>query len=80
MRIVGSFPHRRLVRGSFPAPHHHDPNKMLPNFAFWVHGWGSSTVKSTGLSFVMLEMPYGFTMTAVFTLVEVERSTHPQAP
>ena len=28
--------HRGLVRGSFPAPHHHDPNEMLPNFAFWV--------------------------------------------
>ena len=28
--------HRELVRGSFPAPHHHDPNEMLPNFAFWV--------------------------------------------
>ena len=24
------------MRGSFPAPHHHDPNEMLPNFAFWV--------------------------------------------
>ena len=32
------------------------------------------------MSFVMLEMPHGFTLTAVFTLVEVERSTHPQAP
>ena len=29
-------PMRGLVRGSFPAPHHHDPNEMLPNFAFWV--------------------------------------------
>ena len=28
--------HRELVRGSFPAPHHHDPNEMQPNFAFWV--------------------------------------------
>ena len=28
--------HRGLVRGFFPAPHHHDPNEMLPNFAFWV--------------------------------------------
>ena len=28
--------HRGLVRGSFPAPHHHDPNEMLLNFAFWV--------------------------------------------
>ena len=25
-----------LVRGSFPAPHHHDPNKTLPNFQIWV--------------------------------------------
>ena len=39
---VGALAHRGLsplqglVRGSFPAPHHHDPNKMLPNFAFWV--------------------------------------------
>ena len=32
----GLLPFRELVRGSFPAPHHHDPNKMLPNFAFWV--------------------------------------------
>ena len=24
------------MRGSFSAPHHHDPNEMLPNFAFWV--------------------------------------------
>ena len=22
--------------GSLPAPHHHDPNEMMPNFAFWV--------------------------------------------
>ena len=28
--------HRGLVRGSFPAPHHHDPNEMLPNFQIWV--------------------------------------------
>ena len=28
--------HRGLVRGSFPAPHHHDPNKTLPNFQIWV--------------------------------------------
>ena len=28
--------HRGLVRGSFPAPHHHDPNGMLPNFQIWV--------------------------------------------
>ena len=28
--------HWGLVRGSFPAPHHHDPNETLPNFAFWV--------------------------------------------
>ena len=33
---MGSPLHRGLVRGSFPAPHHHDPNEMLPNFAFWV--------------------------------------------
>ena len=24
------------MRGSFPAPHHHDPNKTLPNFQIWV--------------------------------------------
>ena len=24
------------MRGSFTAPHHHDPNEMLLNFAFWV--------------------------------------------
>ena len=30
--------HRGLVRGSFPAPHHHDPNETLPNFQIWVHG------------------------------------------
>ena len=36
LRIVGSTPFRGLVRGFFPAPHHHDPNKMLPNFPFWV--------------------------------------------
>ena len=29
---MGSPPYRGLVRGSFPAPHHHDPNEMLPNF------------------------------------------------
>ena len=28
--------HRGLVRGSFPAPHHHDLNKMLLNFCIWV--------------------------------------------
>ena len=28
--------HRGLVRESLNAPHHHDPNEMLPNFAFWV--------------------------------------------
>ena len=28
--------HRGLVRGSFPAPHHHDPNETLPNFSIWV--------------------------------------------
>ena len=28
--------HRGLVRGFFPAPHHHDPNEMLPNFPIWV--------------------------------------------
>ena len=28
--------HRGFVRGSFPAPHHHDPNEMLPNFQIWV--------------------------------------------
>ena len=28
--------HRGLVRGSFPAPHHHDPNETLPNFLIWV--------------------------------------------
>ena len=33
---MGSPLHRELVRGSFTAPHHHDPNEMLPNFAFWV--------------------------------------------
>ena len=33
---MGSPPYMGLVRGSFPAPHHHDPHKMLPNFAFWV--------------------------------------------
>ena len=27
---------RGLVRGSFPAPYHHDPNKTLPNFQIWV--------------------------------------------
>ena len=27
---------RGLVRGFFPAPHHHDPNGMLPNFQIWV--------------------------------------------
>ena len=32
LRIVGSPPHRGLVRGSYPAPHHHDPNEMLPHF------------------------------------------------
>ena len=37
--------HRGLVRGSFPAPHHHDPNEMLPNFVFWV------MVAATFLSF-----------------------------
>ena len=26
------------MRGSFPAPHHHDPNKTLPNFQIWGHG------------------------------------------
>ena len=36
MRLVGSPLHRGLVRGSFPAPHHHDPNKTLPNFQIWV--------------------------------------------
>ena len=35
MRIVGSPLHRGLVRGSFPAPHHHDPNETLPNFSIW---------------------------------------------
>ena len=25
-----------LCGGSFPAPHHHDPNEMLPNFQIWV--------------------------------------------
>ena len=24
------------MRGSFPASHHHDPNKTLPNFQIWV--------------------------------------------
>ena len=24
------------MRGSFPAPHHHDPNETLPNFQIWV--------------------------------------------
>ena len=33
---MGSPLHRGLVRGSFPAPHHHDPNEMLLIFAFWV--------------------------------------------
>ena len=36
MRLVGSPLQRGLVRGSFPAPHHHDPNKTLPNFQIWV--------------------------------------------
>ena len=43
MRIVGSPLHRGLVRGSFPAPHHHDPNKTLPNFPVWVMVGSSST-------------------------------------
>ena len=30
--------HRGLVRGFFPAPHHHDPNEMLPNFGILGHG------------------------------------------
>ena len=30
--------HRGLVRGSFPAPHHHDPNEMLPQFSNLGHG------------------------------------------
>ena len=28
--------YRGLVRGSFPAPHHHDLNEMLLNFCIWV--------------------------------------------
>ena len=28
--------HRGLVRGFFPAPHHHDPNETLSNFQIWV--------------------------------------------
>ena len=30
--------HRRLVRGLFPAPHHHGPNEMLLNFCILGHG------------------------------------------
>ena len=30
--------HRGLVRGSFPAPHHHDPNEMLLNFCILGYG------------------------------------------
>ena len=33
---MGSSLHRGLVRGSFPAPHHHDPNETLPNLQIWV--------------------------------------------
>ena len=45
---MGSSPYRGLVRGSFPAPHHHDPNKMLPNFCILGHGGllGSQTMKT----------------------------------
>ena len=44
--------HRGLVRGSFPAPHHHDPNEMLPNFAFWVVVAAPSCRFSTWTSFL----------------------------
>ena len=37
--------HRGLVRGSFPAPHHHDPNETLPNFQILGHG-GCTWLKS----------------------------------
>ena len=59
---VGALAHRGLppfirgfVRGSFPAPHHHDPNETLPNFQIWVmvgssstasHGEGSKAIRS----------------------------------
>ena len=33
--------HRGLVRGSFPAPHHHDPNETLLNFC--ILGYGCCT-------------------------------------
>ena len=36
-------PDRGLVRGPFPAPHHHDPNETLPNFPIWVMVGSSST-------------------------------------
>ena len=31
------------MRGSFRAPHHHDPNETLPNFPIWVMVGSSST-------------------------------------
>ena len=37
--------HRGLLRGSFPAPHHHDPNETLPNFQILGHG-GCTWLKS----------------------------------
>ena len=47
------------MRGSFPAPHHHDPNETLPNFPIWVMvgssstGWScSSRASPSSLSFV----------------------------
>ena len=36
------------MRGSFPAPHHHDPNEMLPIFQIWVMVGSSSTEWFTG--------------------------------
>ena len=47
--------HRGLVRGSFPAPHHHDPNEMLPNFSNLGHGGVS---QSTCSCFIVENISY----------------------
>ena len=41
--------HRGLVRGSFPAPHHHDPNEMLPQFSNLGHGGVSQSTCSCSM-------------------------------
>ena len=42
--------HRGLVRGSFPAPHHHDPNEMLAA-QFCILGYGGCKMIKARQSF-----------------------------